>query len=74
MVLKTDIMMKSQATCLRVLYNYMHVYIITVNKSLPVQVIRKIYSDQQPRGRGVYGHVICGVVQELSTSVSLHVV
>lgn len=41
---------------------------------LPMQVVGQVYSDEQPSRRRVYRHVVCRVIQELSSRVSLDVV
>lgn len=50
-----------------------HVTSSFLRLSLPVQVVCQIYTNQQAGGGGVDTHVVCGVIQELGSSVTLNV-
>ena len=42
--------------------------------AVPVEVVSEVDGNEDPGGRGVDGHVVGGVVQELGACVPLHVV
>lgn len=50
-----------------------HVTSSFLRLSLPVQVVCQIYTNQQAGGGRVDTHVVCGVIQELGSSVTLNV-
>ena len=47
---------------------------LTLNTHLPVQVVGQVNGDHDSGGGGVDAHVVRGVVQELGSSISLHIV